>query len=150
MGWFLFQCPEFVSKGWCILKNWRMLFFTPNVMASLVSSLWAEYLNHFGGVCPFCVLAWHNLLVYQQQNQNSGERYTNVDHKRCIGFEPRQGPFATLVSLPCCSYDNAQVERLSGHCQMTAIFARPFVGLLTPRRFLGSAPANPPAPSSLS
>lgn len=57
---------EFLSKGWCIFKkNWRMLFFTPNVMASLVSSLWAEYLNRFE-VCPFCELAWHNLLVCQQ------------------------------------------------------------------------------------
>lgn len=40
--------------------------FSPNVMASLVSSLWAEYLNRSGGVCPFCVLAWHNLLACQQ------------------------------------------------------------------------------------
>lgn len=51
-----------------MFKNGRMLFFTLNVMESLVSSLWAEYLNRSGGVCPFCVLAWHNLLVCQQQN----------------------------------------------------------------------------------
>lgn len=93
-----------------------MLFFTPDVMASLVSSLWAEYLNRSGEVCPFCVLAWHNLFDLSAIKLNSGERYTNVDHKRCIGFEPRQDPFATLVSQPYCSYDNAQAGRLSGHC----------------------------------
>lgn len=66
-GQIFITVSQFVSKGWCIFKNWRMLFFTPNVMASLVSSLWAEYLNRFGEVCPFCELAWHNLLVNQRQ-----------------------------------------------------------------------------------